>query len=176
MSDTVRDDLDRSANLDEIDVRLLECVDEDFDVSLEELSDELGLSNSAIHYRLNKLKDDGVISGVTADIDPVSLGLKMVAVTEVSVTHEPGYSEDLGSDLADIDGVEQLYYTMGDVDFIAISRVQNRTQMHQLIQEMVSLEGVDETSSRFVMDEIRTAPRTVTNLSDEIRTNLTENS
>lgn len=174
MSDTRPETLDRSSELDEIDVRLLECVDEDFDVSLEELSDELGLSNSAIHYRLNKLKQAGVISGVTADVDPVSLGLKMVAVTEISVTHEPGYSEDIGTELSAIEGVEQLYYTMGDVDFIAILRVQNRTQMNQLIQEMVSLEGVNETSSRFVMDEIKTAPRTVTHLSEEMHANLVE--
>ncbi|MFD1635060.1 Lrp/AsnC family transcriptional regulator [Haloplanus ruber] len=158
--------------LDETDLRLLECVDEDFDVSLKELSDKLGLSNSAIHYRLNKLKDAGVIDGVTADIDPTSLGLSMIAITEVSVVHEPGYSEHVGTDLADIDGVEQLYYTMGDVDFVAISRVQDRSQMNRLIEQMVSVEGVDETSSRFVMDELKTAPRTVATLSDEMRGTL----
>jgi len=158
--------------LDETDLQLLECVDEDFDVSLKELSDKLDLSNSAIHYRLNKLKDAGVIDGITADIDPTSLGLSMIAITEVSVVHEPGYSEHVGTDLADIDGVEQLYYTMGDVDFVAISRVQDRSQMNRLIEQMVSVEGVDETSSRFVMDELKTAPRTVATLSDEMRGTL----
>ena len=161
-----------SDDLDETDLRLLECVDEDFDVSLKQLSAELDLSNSAVHYRLNKLKDAGVIESVTADIDPTSLGLEMVAITEVSVVHDPGYSEHVGADLADIDGVEQLYYTMGDVDFVAISRVQNRSQMNRLIEEMVSVEGVDETSSRFVMDELKTAPRTVATLSEEMRGNL----
>lgn len=172
MQETHSDDWVGPDELDETDLRLLECVDEDFDVSLKQLSDKLGLSNSAIHYRLNKLKDAGVIDGVTADIDPTSLGLSMIAITEVSVVHEPGYSEHVGTDLADIAGVEQLYYTMGDVDFVAISRVQNRSQMNRLIEKMVSVEGVDETSSRFVMDELKTAPRTVATLSDEMRGTL----
>ena len=159
-------------DLDETDLRLLECVDEDFDVSLEELSEELGLSNSAIHYRLNKLQDNGIIRGITTDIDPLALGLGMVAITEVSVTHEHGYSKHTGTDLAALDGVEQVYYTMGDVDFMVISRVQNRSQMNDLIERMVAVDGVNETSSRFVMNEIKTAPRTVANLSDEMRETL----
>ncbi|GAB3310717.1 Lrp/AsnC family transcriptional regulator [Haloplanus rallus] len=174
MSESYPDEWEGPDDLDETDLRLLECVDEDFDVSLKELSAELGLSNSAIHYRLNKLKEAGVIDGVTADVDPTSLGLNMVAITEVSVVHEPGYSEHVGTDLADIDGVEQLYYTMGDVDFVAISRVQNRSQMNRLIEKMVAVEGVDETSSRFVMDELKTAPRTVATLSEGMRENLVE--
>jgi DNA-binding Lrp family transcriptional regulator len=174
MSESYAEDHRKPDNLDETDLRLLECVDEDFDVSLKELSDELDLSNSAIHYRLNKLKDAGVIDGVTADVDPTALGLSMVAITEVSVVHEPGYSEHVGTDVADIDGVEQLYYTMGDVDFVAISRVQNRSQMNRLIEKIVAVEGVDETSSRFVMDELKTAPRTVATLSDEMHANLVD--
>lgn len=159
----------RLGDFDETDLALLEYIDQDFDVSLDTLSEELGLSKSAIHYRLNKLKDNGVIEGITADINPVPLGLDMVAITEVSVTHEQGYSETIGSDLGDIDGVEQVYYTMGDVDFVAISRVQDRGQMNQVIEEMVAIDGVNETSSRFVMDEVKNEPRVMPNMSEEMR-------
>lgn len=160
--------------LDETDIELLECVEDDFDVNLDTLADELDLSKSAIHYRLNKLKDAGVIEGVTADLNPSPFGLEMVAITELSVTHEHGYSESLGTELADLDGVEQVYYTMGDVDFVAISRVQDRDQMNQVIENMVAIEGVNETSSRFVMDEILTSPKFMSNMSDEIKSNLAD--
>jgi len=147
-----------AADLDEMDLELLRCVESDFDVSLDVLSDELGLSKSAIHYRLNKLKDSGVIQGVTADLDPVSFGLDMVAITEVTVQHEQGYSDDIGTALAAVDGIEQVYYTMGDVDFVAISRVQDRAQMNEVIDAMVAIDGVNETSPRFVVDEVPTYP------------------
>lgn len=157
---------------DETDLELLETIEADFDVSLDTLASELGLSKSAIHYRLNKLRENGVIEGVTADLDPVPFGLDMVAITEVSVTHEHGYSESVGTELAAIDGVEQVYYTMGDVDFVCISRVQDRNQMNKVIEDMVAIESVNETSSRFVMDEISTSPKFMANLSEEMRTNL----
>lgn len=146
-------------DFDEITLKLLRCVESDFDVSLDVLSEKLGLSKSAVHYRLNKLKDSGVIRGVTADLDPLSLGLNMVAITEISVRHEQGYSEDIGTSLAGVDGVEQVYYTMGDIDFVVISRVQDRSQMNNLIDEIVAIDGVNETSSRFVMDEVQTSPK-----------------
>jgi DNA-binding Lrp family transcriptional regulator len=158
-----------STDFDDVDLALLESIELDFDVSLETLAEELGLSKSAVHYRVNKLKDKGVITGVTADIDPEPFGLEMVAITEVSVTHEEGYSEDIGQELADIEGVEQVYYTMGDVDFVTITRVQNRDQMNDVIESMVAIDGVNETSSRFVMNEIESDASVLTNMSDDIR-------
>lgn len=89
----------------------------------------------------------------------------MVAVTDASVTHESGYSETIGEQLVDIAGVEKVFYTMGDVDFVVISRVRDREQLNGLIDEMVAIEGVNETSSRFVMQEFETNSSVVGNLS-----------
>ena len=89
-----------------------------------------------------------------------------------SVTHEQGYSEAIGEELNAIDGVEQVYYTMGDVDFITITRVQDRDQMNEVIESMVAIEGVNETSSRFVMDEIESHPTVLKNISESIRENV----
>jgi DNA-binding Lrp family transcriptional regulator len=165
----MNDALRAAPDLDETDLAILERVEEDFDVSLETLAEELDLSKSAIHYRLNKLKDNGVIRGVTADVDPMALGLEMVAITDVSVTHEQGYSEDVGESLSAIDGVEQVFYTMGDVDFVAISRVQSREQLNDLVERMVAVEEVNETSSRFVMREFDSDGTVTGNLTDEAR-------
>jgi len=165
----MNDALRAAPDLDETDLAILERVEEDFDVSLETLAEELDLSKSAIHYRLNKLKDNGVIRGVTADVDPMALGLEMVAITDVSVTHEQGYSEAVGESLSAIDGVEQVFYTMGDVDFVAISRVQSREQLNDLVERMVAVEGVNETSSRFVMREFDSEATVTGNLTDDAR-------
>jgi len=160
----------RAAGLDEVDLDLLERVETDFDVNLEELSDELGLSKSAVHYRLTKLRENGVITGVTADLDPLAFGLNMAMITNVNVTHEQGYSEEIGADLAAIPGVNRVYYTMGDVDFVVIARVQDRDQMNSLIDEIVAVEGVNETSSRFVMKELKTDDRALANMSEAMHT------
>ena len=161
-------------DLDEQDLLLLERVEADFDASLEELADELELSKSAVHYRLKKLRESGVVRGVTADVDPLALGLSMMMITEISVAHESGYAEDIGTDLTELDGVSEVYYTMGDVDFVVVSRVQDREQMNVLIDAIVSIDGVNETSSRFVMKELKTDGRPVSMLSDAMRTRVVE--
>jgi DNA-binding Lrp family transcriptional regulator len=165
MNDTLR----ALPDLDETDLALLESVEDDFDVSLETLADDLDLSKSAVHYRLNKLKDKGVIEGVTADVDPLSFGLEIVAITEVSVTHEEGYSEEIGEELMSLRGVEQVYYTMGDVDFVVISRIQTRDQLNDLIDRVVAVEGVNETSSKFVMEEFANEREVTANLPEDAR-------
>jgi DNA-binding Lrp family transcriptional regulator len=161
------DDTDkRISDLDEIDIDLLRRIEEDFDVNLEELSEELDFSKSAIHYRLKNHRENGIIRRVSADLDPLAFGLNMVMITEVMVTHERGYAEEIGEQLASVPGVQQVYYTMGDVDFMVISRTQNREQMNDLIDDLVAIEGVNETSSRFVMKELQTDGNVLANMSD----------
>ncbi|WP_227357518.1 Lrp/AsnC family transcriptional regulator [Haladaptatus salinisoli] len=165
----MNDALRTAPNLDETDLAILERVEDNFDVSLEVLANELNLSKSAVHYRLKKLKENGVIQGITADVDPLMFGLEMVAITEVTVAHESGYSKEIGEELMNLKGVEQVFYTMGDVDFITISRVQSRDQLNDLIDRIVAIEGVNETSSRFVMQEFETNCTITDNLTEEAR-------
>lgn len=159
----------RAAELDDVDLELLERVETDFDVNLEELSDDLGLSKSAVHYRLSKLREAGVIEGVSADLDPLAFGLNMAMITDVRVTHEEGYSEEVGAALASVPGVLRVYYTMGDVDFVVVSRLQDRDGMNRVIDDIVAIDGVNSTSSRFVMKEIKTDDRALANMSQDMR-------
>ena len=164
----------QTADLDEHDLALLQRIENDFDMSLEELAAGLDLSKSAVHYRLKKLRKQNVIKGVTADIDPRTLGLSMVVITEVMVNHETGYAEDIGSALSEIKGVAEVCYTMGDVDFVVTSRVQNREQMNEVLDNIVSVDGVNETSSRFVMKELKSDGNPVSTLSTDIQNNIIE--
>lgn len=163
------DTTDEYPDLDEIDLAILERVERDFDVSLGTVAEELDLSKSAIHYRVNKLKERGVIQGVTADVDPLAFGLEMVSITNVSVTHEQGYSDSIGEQIVSICGVERVFYTMGDIDFVVISRVQTREQLNDLIDEVVAIDGVNETSSTFVMDEFHDGQNVTANLTEKAR-------
>lgn len=158
--------------LDTTDLEILEHIETDYDVSLETIADAIGVSKSAVHYRIQKLQDAGVITGVTADVDPAALGLDMTAITDVMVTHEENYADTIGEQLAEIPGITQVYYTMGDVDFVVVSRVQDRDQLNMVIDDIVAIEGVNETSSRFVLQEFQPMAGLVANLSTEMRTGI----
>lgn len=163
-----------AVDLDAVDIELLKRVESDFDVNLEALADDLDLSKSAVHYRLTKLREAGVIEGVTADLDPAAFGLEMTMITNVTVTHEEGYSEAVGKALADVPGVIRVFYTMGNIDFVVLSRLQNRDQMNRLIDDFVAIDGVIETASHFVMKEIKDDDRTLAHLSPDMRSAVVE--
>ena len=160
------------ADLDETDLELLSHIETDFDSSLEQLAEAVGLSKSAVHYRLSKHRESGAIEGVTADLDPDKFGMNTMVITDVFVSHQSGYADDIGTELAEVSSVNQVYYTLGDVDFVVLSRTQNRDQMNRLLDEIVGIEGINETSSRFVMKEFKTDDRTLDNLTPAMRESI----
>jgi Lrp/AsnC family transcriptional regulator, leucine-responsive regulatory protein len=75
----------------------------------------------------------------------------------------------MGEKLMALDGVEQVYYTMGDADFIIISRVQTRDQLNDLIARIITIDRINETSSKFVMQEFENDHAVTSNRTDEAR-------
>ena len=153
-------------DLDRSDLEIVRELERSDEKNLEELADDLGLSKSTVHYRLNRLKEAGVITEISANVDPHALGMSMTVITEVYVSHESGYAEEIADELVDVAGVQEVYYTMGDVDFVVVARVQNHEQMNELIDEIVAVDGVNETSSRFVMRELKRDDRIVETMSE----------
>ena len=72
-------------SVDEIDRRLLACVQRNARASLIELSAAIHLGVSATRARLQSLQDRGVITGYTARVDPVSCGFSLRAVVRMKV-------------------------------------------------------------------------------------------
>jgi len=50
--------------------------------------------------------------------------------------------------------------------------VQDRAQMNDVIDEMVGIDGVNETSSRFVMDEIQPEAKVMPSVSESVEESL----
>ena len=153
-----------NVNIDKKDLKILNHVESDGKENIEALAEDLELSVSTIYYRIDRLKQQGIINDVTVDVNPLALGFDMVMITQVFVIHEPGYAENIGDSLGEIPGVQQVYYTMGNVDFVVISRTRDRDDMNRIINDIVNIDGVNETSSIFVMDEIKNT----TNITDSI--------
>ncbi|ELY65509.1 Lrp/AsnC family transcriptional regulator [Natrinema versiforme] len=80
-------------DLDEPDLEHLSELERSTEKNLGALAAEFDLSKSTGHYRLTQLRERGVISAISADVDPRSLGMTMVVIT--------GVSDDTGPDRCD---------------------------------------------------------------------------
>ncbi|MBD8892217.1 Lrp/AsnC family transcriptional regulator [Roseibium litorale] len=74
--------------LDPTDIAMIEALQEDGRISVSELGRRVGLSQPATSERLKRLEERGVIKGYRAVVDPVAVGLGMMAVIRLKTTHE----------------------------------------------------------------------------------------
>lgn len=63
--------------LDDVDVALLTLLQADARQPAIDLADRVGVSDNTVHNRIQRLLDDGVITGFTATLDPEEMGFDL---------------------------------------------------------------------------------------------------
>ena len=141
--------------MDEKDVRILAAVARLGTGSPEKLSTETGIPKSTVHYRLGNLRDEGVLTNDLFDVDLSSVGLNLTIITEVMAEYDEGYHDEVGRKLEAVEGVNQVYFTMGDTDFVVVSHLADRSMVEELIRQFEAIDEVARTSSKFVIKTIK---------------------
>lgn len=128
-----------SANsLDDYDRRLLAIVQEDASLSAEELGQRLNLSASAAWRRLKRLKDQGVITGEVARLDPDRLGLGVTALVLIGLkVQAPDALEGLLGRLGRSAEVLEIAKLSGDADLMLKVRTADLASYDRLLEELV---------------------------------------
>ncbi|MFB6122077.1 MAG: Lrp/AsnC family transcriptional regulator [Haloferacaceae archaeon] len=145
--------------MDEKDIRILSAIAEESTGSPEKIHRKTGIPTSTVHYRIGQLREEGVIENDLFDVDLGELGLSITLITEVWAEFEEGYHDDVGEELATVEGVNQLYFTMGDTDFVVISHVATRGMVERLIEGFEAIDAINRTSSKFVITTVKDEAR-----------------
>lgn len=153
--------------MDERDIRILQTIAHLGTGSPDEIADHTEIPKSTVHYRLTKLKEAGVVTNDLFDIDLEKLGLDITVVTEVIAEYDEQYHKQVGKKLGDIEGVNQVYFTMGDTDFIVISHLSDREMVHRLVNDYERIDEVVRTSSQFVIETIKDEPNPLNDFESE---------
>ncbi|WP_327052480.1 Lrp/AsnC family transcriptional regulator [Halomicrococcus gelatinilyticus] len=144
--------------MDERDITLLKAISDLETGSPEKLHEETDIPVSTIHYRLNNLREAGVIENDLYDIDLESFGLGVTVVVEVLADYQGTY-EEFGEKLLAVEGVTQAYFTMGETDFILIAHLTDREMVERLISDFEAIDEVERTYSTFVVSTLRDSHR-----------------
>ncbi|WP_049924958.1 Lrp/AsnC family transcriptional regulator [Halopiger goleimassiliensis] len=139
--------------MDERDVRLLKAISELGTGSPERLHEETGIPVSTIHYRLSNLREEGIIENDRYDVDLEKLGLGVTVIVEVHADYQGSY-ETFADRLLTVEGVTNVFFTMGETDFIVVARLSGSDMVERLVAEFEQLEGVERTDSTFVISAI----------------------
>jgi DNA-binding Lrp family transcriptional regulator len=97
----------------------------------------------------------GVIKGFSAIIDPEKVGKEILCATLIKSKYKPDYSPKMGQELSGIRGVWAVYFLLGEYDFLILSRADNQKDLKRIIEEIISLEIVEKSSTQVVLNTIK---------------------
>jgi DNA-binding Lrp family transcriptional regulator len=125
------------------------------EVNLEQISKELKIPKSTVYYNYRKLEEEGLIKGVNLEIDQSMLGVDITAITFVRTKYAGASGSETGAKMAKIPGVISVYYVLGDIDFIVVSKAINREDLKRIIDAIAKIEEVERTSTQYVLNVIK---------------------
>ena len=109
---------------DERDLDIIAALQDDARATYADVGARVGLSASAVHDRVRKLEQQGVIRGYRAVIDPEAIGLFVTALIDAR-PFDPSQPDDLPERVAEFPEVEDCYSVAGEANYVL--KVRTRT-------------------------------------------------
>jgi Lrp/AsnC family transcriptional regulator for asnA, asnC and gidA len=130
-------------SLDDADRAIIELLQADGRMPFTRVAAEVGLTEGAIRQRVQRLTDAGVMQ-IVAVTDPLSLGVRRVAMIGVRVT---GDVEDTAAAIAALPEVEYLIATSGRYDAMFEVIVDDDEHLMRLLSSLRRRKDVVEVES-----------------------------
>ncbi|MDQ1482641.1 MAG: Lrp/AsnC family transcriptional regulator, leucine-responsive regulatory protein [Actinomycetota bacterium] len=118
--------------MEELDRRIVGLLLQDGRMSFTDLGKATGLSTSAVHQRVRRLEERGVIQGYRAVVDHYALGMPLIAFISVTST-DPSALDDVPDLLRDIVDIEACHSVAGEESYILKARVSTPGDLEDLL-------------------------------------------
>jgi Lrp/AsnC family transcriptional regulator, leucine-responsive regulatory protein len=118
--------------IESIDRTICQLLAADGRMSFTDLGKQTGLSTSAVHQRVKRLEQRGVIRGYGANIDFREVGLPLTAFISIRPI-DASQPDDSPERLADITEIEACYSVAGDESYILKVRVAEPSDLEELL-------------------------------------------
>ena len=127
--------------MEEIDRKIVSLLARNGRMSFTELARQAGLSVSAVHQRVRRLEQDGVIKGYAAMFNPEDLGLPLTAFVSIK-PFDASAPDDLPQRLEHLAAIEACHSVAGDENYILKVRVSSPAGLEDLLSKIRTLGGV----------------------------------
>lgn len=139
--------------IDGIDKEILRYLMDDARKPILQIANKIGISGAAIHQRLKKLEQSGVISGSKFTVNPKVLGYNTMAFVGVYLDKASRNSEAV-KDLKKIPEVLECHYTTGNWSVLIKIICRDNEHLMQLLNTKIqAIEGVSRTETFISLDQ-----------------------
>lgn len=127
--------------MEDTDRQILHLLARDGRMSFTDLGKATGLSTSAVHQRVRRLEQRGVITGYTAVVNPELIGLPLTAFVSVTPL-DPAAPDDVPERLAPLPELEACHSVAGEENYILKVRVATPGELESLIARIRAVANV----------------------------------
>lgn len=140
-------------HIDDIDRKILAFLVKDARMAYLEIARECGVSGAAIHQRVRKLEENGVITGSRLLVKPSAIGLNVCAYVSISISEANKYPEVIES-LKKIPEVVECHFVTGkSALLVKIYCLDNEHLMEVLLNTVQNIPYVQSTDTMISLDE-----------------------
>ena len=127
--------------MEETDRAIVAALAVDGRLSYTDLAERVGLSVSAVHQRVRRLEQRGVVKGYAAQLDHDAIGLPLTAFVAIRPL-DPSQPDDAPDRLAKLPQIESCYSVAGEDFYLLLVRVESPLALERLLQEIRSAANV----------------------------------
>jgi Lrp/AsnC family transcriptional regulator len=142
--------------MDAIDRKILALLQGNANLSIAELADKVGLSQTPCWKRVQKLESTGVITGRVALVSPEKLGLGLTVFVEIETSdHSKDWLGNFAQRAAAMPEVMEFYRMAGDVDYMLRVVVADMAAYDAFYKRLIHTVPLKNVTSRFAMERIK---------------------
>ncbi len=140
-------------HIDELDKKILSIISKNARTPFLEVARECGVSGAAIHQRVQRLTDMGVITGSEFIIDPQKLGYKTCAFVGINLKKACLY-QDIADEFSKIPEIIECHYVTGNYSlFIKVLAHDNEHLRNILSNKLQRIDIIERTETIISLEE-----------------------
>lgn len=143
-------------DLDRLDLRILNLLQDDASLSNAEIAERVGLSSNACWRRIRRLEERGVIRKRVALLSQEKLALDVTVFVGIRTNeHNDRWLAQFSRGVAAIPEVVEFYRMSGDTDYMLKIVVKDIADYDRVYKQLISVVPLRDVSSSFAMERIK---------------------
>ena len=138
--------------LDAIDKQIIYMLMDNSKTSLAHISSKVGISTTAVHQRIKKLEQAGVIENSISFLNPRKIGYKVVSYIGVFLD-QPSYYHDAVKALKEVNEVVEAHYTTGNYTIFLKVLCKDNDHLMLILSKLQKLKGVTRTETFISLEQ-----------------------
>lgn len=142
--------------MDDIDRRILACLQDDATLPVAAVAERAGLSTTPCWRRIQNLEKSGVIQRRVALLDPAKVNVGVTVFVRVKTSqHNPDWLDRFATGVSAIEEVVEFYRLSGDIDYLLRMVVPDIAAYDAVYKRLIAVAELADVSSNFAMETLK---------------------